>query len=601
MVKTILTLIVFLQMSYAQKFLVSDGQFHLNGKPFRIFSGEMHYTRIPQAYWRDRMLKAKSMGLNTICTYVFWNVHEPTRGEFTFEGNLDIRKFIQTAQETGLYVLLRPGPYVCSEWDFGGLPAWLLKDPEMKIRCLYPQYWEPAKTYLERLGRELQGLSIENGGPIIAVQVENEYGSYGNDKEYLRQLRNTLRHSGFDCLLYTSDGPNRTMLEAGTLEDVLPTVNFSSDPEGQFKHLEQFRQNIPHMNGEFWSGWFTQWGHEKWGGQDLKKQREDVCWMLENGKSINFYMFHGGTNFGFTAGANWYNGRYWADITSYDYGAPLTEDGRPTEAFFAFRDLLKQHQLPGTALPDLPAPVKRIAVSDIRLTKRAGLFENLPGPVTSVQPRPMEAYGQNFGFILYRTTITGSGGKLKITALNDYAQVFVDGKLIGSMDRRFGQDTITVPSGAAEKRVLDILVENLGRINFSAYMIDRKGITERVTLDWITLMDWEVYNLPMEPNDMKQLRFSEGRTTEGPMFFKGTFRLGERGDTFLDMRKWRKGVVWVNGHNLGRYWKAAGPQYDLYLPGAWLKEGENEIVVFDLELADPAPLKGESERRTGGD
>jgi beta-galactosidase GanA len=599
MIKILFALIFLFEVSSAQKFAVKDGQFQLNGKPFRIFSGELHYTRIPQAYWRDRMIKAKAMGLNTICTYVFWNVHEPVPGKFSFAGNLDIRMFIRTAQEEGLYVLLRPGPYVCSEWDFGGLPAWLLKDPELKIRCLYPQYWEPAKKFLLWLGRELQELTIDKGGPIIGVQVENEYGSYGNDKEYLRSIRNTLREAGFDCLLYTSDGSNRQMLEAGTLEDALPTVNFSSDPEGQFRNLENFRKNIPHMNGEFWSGWFTQWGHEKWGGQDLNKQKEDVRWMLENDKSINFYMFHGGTNFGFTSGANWYDGKYWADVTSYDYGAPLTEDGRPTEAYFIFRDLLIQHQPPGTQLPNLPPPIKRITIPGIQFTDRASLFENLPRGKKSVQPRPMEAYGQNFGFILYRTTITEAGGKLRITQLNDYAQIYLDGNRIGSMDRRFGQDTITIPHGGPEKRVLDILVENLGRINFSAHMIDRKGITERVTLDWITLMDWEVYNLPMEASDAQRLKFSNRQIPEGPTFFRGTFRLDEVGDTFLDMRQWRKGIVWVNGHNLGRYWRAAGPQYDLYLPGAWLKSGKNEIVVCDLELSEPAPLKGDSDRRSG--
>ena len=599
MAKILLALILLFETSAAQKFLVKDGTFNLNGEPFRIFSGEMHYPRIPQSYWRDRMIKAKAMGLNTICTYVFWNVHEPVPGEFTFEVNLDIRKFIQTAQEVGLYVLLRPGPYVCSEWDFGGLPAWLLKDPELKIRCLYPSYWEPAKRYLLRLGQELQGLTIDKGGPIIAVQVENEYGSYGNDKEYLGLIRNTLREAGFDCLLYTSDGSSRKMLEAGTLEEVLPTVNFSSDPEGQFRNLDTFRKNIPHMNGEFWSGWFTQWGNETWGGQDLNKQKADVHWMLENGKSLNFYMFHGGTNFGFTSGANWYNGRYWADVTSYDYGAPLTEDGRPTEAFFIFRDLLKEYQSPGTLLPELPIPIRTIAIPHIQLTKQASLFENLPGEIESIQPKPMEAYGQNFGFILYRTMITALGGKLRITDVNDYAQIYVDGKLIGSMDRRFGQDTLTIPKGDSEQRVLDVLVENLGRINFSDHMIDRKGITERVTLDWITLMHWKVYTLPMEKADLKKLSFSGNQIPGGPIFFRGTFQLDEVGDTFLDMRHWKKGVVWVNGHNLGRYWRAAGPQYDLYLPGAWLKAGENEIMVFDLELTHPAPLKGDQDRRRG--
>ena len=585
-------------LAHSQRFSARDSQFQLDGKPFRILSGEMHYPRIPEEYWRDRMLKAKAMGLNTICTYVFWNVHEPSPGVFTFEANLNIAKFIRQAQELGLYVLLRPGPYVCSEWDFGGLPAWLLNDPQLKIRCMYPTYWTAAKRYLLQLGKELEGLTIDKGGPIIAVQVENEYGSYGNDKEYLRAIRQTLREAGFDCLLFTSDGSLPMMLEAGTLDDVLPAVNFDSDPAVEFGNLEKFRKNIPHMNGEFWSGWFTQWGQEKWGGQDLNKQKGYVRWMLENGKSFNFYMFHGGTNFGFTAGANFYNNRYWPDITSYDYGAPLTEDGEPTEAFFAYRDLLKQFQTNGTKLPELPT-VKRISIPTIAITERAPLFENLPQPVASVQPMPMERFGQNFGYILYRTKIPGLGGKLRVKDLHDYAMIYVDGVFIGTMDRRFGQDTLTILQKGSNEQVLDVFVEALGRVNFSAHMIDRKGITEYVTLNWLTLMNWEVYALPLEYQTLQKMRFSAGKQTYGPTIFKGAFVMEETGDSFLDMRQWSKGAVWVNGHNLGRYWRSAGPQYDLYLPGPWLKKGSNEILILDLDLTQPAPLRGEVLRRYG--
>lgn len=579
----------------AQKFIAENGQFKLNGKPFRILSGEMHYARIPEAYWKDRMLKAKSMGLNAICTYVFWNAHEPSPGTFDFTGNLDIARFIRTAQEVGLYVLLRPGPYVCSEWDFGGLPAWLLKDPELKIRCLYPTYWNAAKKYLTRLGKELKGLTIDQGGPIIAVQVENEYGSYGDDKQYLRELEKTLRSVGFDCLLYTSDGGSQMLLEAGTLDNAVPAVNFASDPQGEFKALEAFRKNIPEMNGEFWTGWFTQWGNERWGSQDLERQKKDIQWMLETGKSMNFYMFHGGTNFGFMAGAN--KGREFStDVTSYDYGAPLTEDGRPAPSYFAYREILRRFQPAGTVLPDLPPPIRSIDIPEIQFTQSAALFENLPKPIASVQPRPMEAYGQDYGYILYRTKLLpAQHGKLRITEVHDYAQIYVDGDLVGTMDRRMGDvDTLTLPKPTGKERTLDILVEALGRVNFGDEMIDRKGITERVTIGGQTLMNWQVYLLPM--TNVSRLNYKALPVTSAPSLFRGTFALDTVGDTFLDLRGWNKGVVWVNGHNLGRFWISAGPQRDLYLPGPWLKRGANEIIVFDLDASKPAVLKGDAQR-----
>jgi len=584
-------------------FTAKDNRFLFNGKPFRIFSGEMHYPRIPAPYWQDRLQKARAMGLNTVCTYVFWNAHEPRPGEFRFDGNLDIAKFIRMAQAEGLLVILRPGPYVCSEWDFGGLPAWLLKDPEIKVRCMYPPYLEAAKRYLLRLGRELQDLQIGRGGPIIALQVENEYGSYGNDRKYTKWLAETLREAGFEVLFTTSDGGADFLLESGALENALPVVNFGGEPQKEFSELDKFRKNIPHMCGEYWCGWFTQWGHKEWGHSDIDAQAKEVGWMLENDKSFNFYMFHGGTNFGFYAGANHYDGKYWPDITSYDYGAPLSEDGKPTRAYFNYRKLLGRYLEKGQKLPRLPAPIPGIEIPVIATNRVAPLFSNLGSAVHSIQPQSMECYGQDFGYILYRTRLVGpKQGKLVITELRDYAQVYLNGNYIGKIDRRNNENSIEIPESNEKNRVLDILVEALGRINFGFKLQDRKGITENVTLRGITLMDWEVYSLPMDAGFIQKLQFSDGTKIAGPGFFKGTFRLDFKkpGDCFLDMRQWKKGVVWINGINLGRYWPAEGPQYDVYVPGCWLKKGENEILIFDLAQQEASALKAVKARAPVG-
>ena len=576
----------------AQPLTIRKEEMFLGGTPFRILSGEMHYCRIPEPYWKDRLQKARAMGLNTICTYVFWNIHEPNPGEFTFDGNLNVARFIKEAQEEGLYVILRPGPYVCSEWDFGGLPAWLLKDPEMKVRCMYQPYLDAARRYLIRLGAELRDLQSTRGGPIIAVQVENEYGSYGNDKEYMRWVDRTLRDAGFDVQFTTSDGSDAAQLESGALDDALAVVNFGSQPEKNFANLAAFRANQPQMCGEYWTGWFTQWGQKEWGGANLAAQATEVRWMIENGKSFNMYMVHGGTNFGFYAGANFFDGKYYADVTSYDYGSPISEDGLPTKSYMVYRELLRQYQPAGTRLPDLPAPLPTIALADIRFGQTAPLFANLTTPVQSIQPRPMESYGQNLGYILYRTKLVGpKQGKLEVTDLHDFAYVYVNGGQIGTIDRRKGKNSVTIPRTDKQYPELDILLEALGRVNFGPALLDRKGITERAVLEGVTLTHWEVFLLPMESDFLNSIKFAASDSTSGPRFFKGNFATEETGDTFLDLTKWKKGVVWVNGHNLGRYWPSAGPQHDLYVPGCWLKKGSNEIIVFDLERSDPAPLR----------
>ncbi|MEK6570179.1 MAG: beta-galactosidase family protein [Bacteroidota bacterium] len=562
----------------------------MNGKPYRIFSGEMHYSRIPQEYWIDRLLKAKAMGLNTICTYIFWNLHEPQPGRFDFSGRLDVAKYIRTAQEIGLNVTIRPGPYVCSEWDLGGLPSWLLKDKDIKLRCSDPKYLKAVERYIMRLGKELKGLQVTSGGPIIMVQIENEYGSYGNDKEYLRTLKSMFQKAGFNVPFYTSDGGADYLLESGTLPGVLPVVNFGGSPAEEFGTLAKFRSGIPHMCGEFWCGWFTHWGDTKWGGSDIEKQKEEIKWMLENNKSFNLYMFHGGTNFGWMAGAN-YSTKYEPDVTSYDFDAPLDEAGRPTRKFFIVRDLLAKYQPEDVVLPALPDSLPAIEIPEIELTEVASLFENMPSPKNSPQPKSMEELGQDYGFILYRTKLIGpKSGNLTITDLRDYGQVYINGTFIDTVDRTRNENSIRLQETKGEHPVLDILVEAMGRINFGQQLIDRKGITERVTLRGITLMNWEVYNLPMGVSYLKKLKFSQRDTSDSPKFFGGSFELAQTGDTYLDMSKWKKGVVWINGHHLGRYWEI-GPQYKLFVPAPWLKRGKNQVIVFDLQQRAPTRLR----------
>ncbi len=569
---------------------IQGTQFLLNGKPFRIFSGELHYFRIAREYWRDRLLKARAMGLNTICTYMPWNLHEPRPGRFDFADMLDVAAFVRMAQELGLWVLLRPGPYICAEWDFGGLPAWLLANRDLRIRCMDPGYLPAMTHYIERVGRELSPLTCTRGGPILMVQVENEYGSYANDKEYLRTLRDLLVRVGFDVPLFTSDGSDSDMFAAGTVEDCLAVVNFGSNAEHHIGRLRAFRPNQPAMCGEFWCGWFDAWGKPRQGSASTDSAK-DLKWMLENDASFNLYMFHGGTNFGFTSGAN-HHGQYEPQVTSYDYWAPLDEAGRPQPKYWAYRELLAAYQPGGTNLPDVPPAMKVIEIPKIELTESAALFEQLPEPVQSASPRTMEALGQSSGMVLYRTSISGLESRtLEIVEPHDYAVVYLDGQPIETLDRRLNQTKVELPAG--EHHQLDILVDTFGRVNYGPRMHDRKGITNCVMLGRMTLMDWQIFSLPMDRDQLSSLRFTTD-SVDAPAFHRGTFELAETGDTFLDLRAWRKGAVWINGHNLGRFWHI-GPQQTLYCPGVWLRKGANEIVVFDLERSGRGSVSGLTE------
>ena len=582
----------------AHSIAFDSAHFLIDSKPLQIISGEMHYARIPREYWRDRMKKARAMGLNAITTYVFWNLHEPRQGVYDFSGQNDVAEYIRIAQQKGLYVILRPGPYVCSEWDLGGLPAWLLADPDITLRSADPKFLAAADRYMQHLGRELAPLQFTRGGPIIAVQVENEYGSFDRDHAYMSAIRDSIRRAGLgEVLLYTADGPSQ--LPAGTLPDLPAAVNFGpGEAPKAFAALHSFRRDQPIMAGEYWDGWFDSWGHPH-AHTDAAQQTAELDWMLSQGASVSLYMFHGGTSFGFMNGANATREGYSPQTTSYDYDSPLDESGRPTKKFFAFRDVIAKHRDPAAApLPDLPPPQPVISIPEIALTGISPLSRNLPEPVASDMPRTMESLGQSYGYILYRTILHGPAhGDLVVNGVRDFAAIYLDHKFIGTLDRRLNQSTISLDAYATNA-TLDILVENTGRINFSKALVnERKGITGSVTFSGAELHDWQNYVLPMQ--DFSSVLFlielpsphGQSRTnpppaqpvpiSAGATFYRGYFSLDQLGDTFLDTRAFTKGAVWVNGHPLGRIWRI-GPQQTLYLPAPFLHLGKNEVIVFNM-------------------
>jgi beta-galactosidase len=571
---------------------MSKSEFLLDGKPFQIISGEMHPARIPVEYWRHRIQMARAMGCNTIAAYIFWNYHESEPGVFDFQtGNHNIAQFIRIVREKGMWLILRPGPYVCAEWEFGGLPSYLLSIPDIKVRCMDPRYTEAAERYIKTLARQVKELQVTKGGPILMVQIENEYGSYGNDRAYMKWLPEVWKKYGIEVPFYTSDGATPFMLEAGSLPDAAIGLDPATN-ESNFAEATRANPNVPSFCSELYPGWLTHWG-EKWQRPDTASLIRDVKWLMDNKKSFNFYVIHGGTNFGYWAGANAFSPtQYQPDVTSYDYDAPINEIGQATPKYYALRNLLAKYRPAKQKLPAVPASLPIIEIPEITLMTSASIWENLPAAIQVPQPKPMEMFGQKAGFILYRTILIGhKKGKLRITELHDYATIFINGKYIGKLDRSKAENVIELPAASTPNPQLDILVEGMGRINFAEYMIDRKGITERVSLNGMTLMNWQVFTLPFDESYVDRLKFSAKEATQPGVFFKGDFQLAATGDTYLDLSKWDKGLVWVNGHNLGRYWNI-GPQKQLFCPAPWLKKGKNEIVIFDLHMLGPKPVKG---------
>ena len=577
-------------------FTLGKEDFLLDGKPLQIISGEMHPARIPREYWRQRIQMAKAMGCNTIAAYVFWNYQESSPGVFDFTtGNKDIAAFIRICKEEGMWVLLRPGPYVCAEWDWGGLPFYLLKTPDIKVRCMDPRYMAAVRRYVARLAAELKGLQCDKGGPILMVQVENEYGSYANDQTYLKTLRQLWVDNGITVPFYTADGATAYMLEAGNVDGCAIGLD-SGGSDGDFEQAKKRNPNVPSFSSESYPGWLTHW-MEPWQKPDSAGILHEVRYLLEHKKSFNLYVVHGGTNFGFTAGANAFSPvQYQPDITSYDYDAPINEQGRATPKYYALRNLIASFT--GRQLPAVPAPIPATSVAPFAMHTLSSVWQELPAAKRMPQPVPMEMLDQSEGFILYRTKLIGhKSGRLTITEPHDYAMVFLNGQLVDTVYRDGGKWTVNIPRTDVKDPVLEILVQSMGHINFAQYMIDRKGITDRVTLNGMTLMDWEIFNLPMNDNFIAKLgaggmkKLSDSLQRRPGQFFTGSFEMSEVADTYLDMTNYKQGVVWVNGHNLGRYWNV-GPQFRLYCPAGWLKKGRNQVIVFDLHLTEARAIRG---------
>jgi hypothetical protein len=585
-------------------FEAGDGAFMLNGQPFIVKAAEVHYPRIPRPYWEHRIQMCKALGMNTVCIYIFWNIHEQKEGVFDFSGNNDVAEFCRIAQKNGMYVIVRPGPYVCAEWEMGGLPWWLLKKKDIRLREQDPYFMERVKIFEQKVGEQLAPLTIQNGGPIIMVQVENEYGSYGEDKPYVSAIRDIVREAGFDKVaLFQCDWSSN--FEKNGLDDLVWTMNFGTGAniDDQFKRLRQLRPKSPLMCSEFWSGWFDKWGgkHETRSAKDMV---DGIRQMLERNISFSLYMTHGGTSFGHWAGAN--SPGFSPDVTSYDYDAPINEYGQTTDKYFELQDLLAKYS--DKKLPKVPKPMPVIEVPAFKFTEYAPLFDNLPKPVRTEKIQTMEEFDQGWGSMIYTTTLPELKGQSKLTIKegHDYLQVFIDGKYVGALDRRMGEKEMLLPSCRKGAR-MDILVEAMGRINFGRAIKDFKGINSDVMLtiqlegnDFTgSLRNWDNYLIPdvyedylkknYKPLSTTKIRDDKGQRVPG--FYKASFNLKKTGDTFLNFEHFGKGLVYVNGHGMGRIWEV-GPQQTLYIPGCWLNKGENEVVVFDVIGPEDAVSEG---------
>ncbi|MBW4871042.1 beta-galactosidase [Prevotella buccae] len=579
-------------------FTVGDKTFLLNGKPFVVKAAELHYPRIPRPYWEQRIKMCKALGMNTVCLYVFWNIHEQQEGKFDFTGNNDVAEFCRLAQRNGLYVIVRPGPYVCAEWEMGGLPWWLLKKKDIRLREPDPYFMERVKLFERKVGEQLASLTIQNGGPIIMVQVENEYGSYGENKAYVSAIRDIVRQSGFDKVtLFQCDWASN--FEKNGLDDLVWTMNFGTgaDIDQQFRRLGELRPNAPQMCSEFWSGWFDKWGarHET---RPAKAMVEGIDEMLSKGISFSLYMTHGGTSFGHWAGAN--SPGFAPDVTSYDYDAPINEYGQATPKYWELRHTMEKYN-DGGKLPAPPkAPMPVITIPKSVLTEYAPLGNGMGSSVQSRDIRSFEDMDMGWGIADYSTALPKIpvGSMLTLNEPHDFAQVFVDGKYIGKIDRVKNEKTLMLPP--VEKGAeLCIRIEAMGRINFGRAIKDYKGITKEVTISakmdgheasW-NLKNWTIVPIPdnyetavkalsVGTETSKRTRQHANLLTKAG-YYRGHFTLRKPGDTFLNMEAFGKGQVYVNGHAIGRFWNI-GPQQTLYLPGCWLKQGRNEVIVLDV-------------------
>ena len=597
-------------------FTVGKGTFLLNGEPFIVKAAEVHYPRIPRPYWEHRIQMCKALGMNAVCIYIFWNIHEQKEGQFDFTGNNDVAEFCRLAQKNGLYVIVRPGPYVCAEWEMGGLPWWLLKKKDIRLRERNPYFMERVKIFEEKVGEQLKPLTIQNGGPIIMIQVENEYGSYGEDKPYVSEIRDCLRGIyGKELSLFQCDWSSN--FEKNGLDDLTWTMNFGTGAniDQQFRRLGELRPDAPKMCSEFWSGWFDKWGarHETRPAKDMVEGMDE---MLSKGISFSLYMTHGGTSFGHWAGAN--SPGFAPDVTSYDYDAPINEYGHTTPKFFELRNMMQKYsdkKLP--AVPKAPAPI--ITVPKFELKEFAPLMYANGGLNTdgNADDLTFEAHNLGWGYAAYYTTLPELPLPSVLAAdFHDFAQVFIDGKYIGKIDRVKNEKSLTIPPTKAGSSLV-IVVEAMGRINFGRAIKDFKGIIGNVTISskagkhdvTYSLNDWEKYFINDEyetallalkrASATENDEYIEGFKDDAKMmggrgYYRGYFNLKKVGDTFLNFETWGKGQVYVNGHAMGRIW-SIGPQQTLYVPGCWLKKGKNEVIVLDVVGPKEAVVWGQAE------
>ena len=581
-------------------FKVGSGTFLLSGKPFVVKAAELHYPRIPQPYWEHRIKMCKALGMNTICLYVFWNIHEQQEGVFDFSGQNDVAAFCRLCQKNGMYVIVRPGPYVCAEWDMGGLPWWLLKKKDIRLREQDPYFMERVRIFEQKVGEQLASLTIQRGGPIIMIQVENEYGSYGTDKPYVSEIRDCLRSIyGAETTLFQCDWASN--FENNGLSDLVWTMNFGTGAniDAQFKRLGELRPDAPKMCSEFWSGWFDKWGarHETRPAADMVA---GIDRMLSKGISFSLYMTHGGTSFGHWAGAN--SPGFAPDVTSYDYDAPINEYGLATPKFDELRKMMAKYT-DGRKLPAVPkAPMPIIAVPEFELTEfaplEAGVTRQKEGTLITFEEMDM-----GWGTMVYTTHLPEIPVKSVLTAdCHDFAQVFVDGKLVGKIDRVKNERSLVLPA-VKEKAELKIVVEAMGRINFGRGIKDFKGIVSEVTItadidDCETVWKPRRWTNATIPDDyataQKALATHHHAPASQPGYYRGYFQLSKVGDTFLNFENWGKGQVYVNGHAMGRIW-SIGPQQTLYVPGCWLKKGRNEVVVLDVVGPKQTTVWGQKE------